>query len=162
VNRQLCRRTWDSVRTQIMDQLARCDADMSGDKLTPDEQQLFRTDEAEPYYGPSRGAAEAINGILGLAAGASQTDWETELGERARTYNLVEALGDPSLDTEARSAITLLLLDHADRLATRGGTGTELLARIRWHLRADPQVRSRMRYWWTHMDGGAAVMEALS
>jgi hypothetical protein len=38
---------------------------------------------------------------------------------------------------------------------------TELLARIRWHLRADPAVQSRMRYWWTHMEGSARVMEAL-
>lgn len=157
-----CRRTWDSVRTQIMDQLERCDADASEDKLTPEEQQLFRADEAEPYYGPTRGACEAISRILGLGAAASQQDWEAELSECGKAALLVDALGDPSLDTEARSAVTLLLLDHADRLATSGGTASELLARIRWHLRADAHVRSRMRYWWTHMDGSAAVIEALS
>jgi hypothetical protein len=157
-----CRRTWDSVRTQIMDQLVRCGADVSEDKLTPDEQQLFRVDEAEPYYGPTRDAGQAVNRKLGLCAEASQQDWEAELGEPGKAALLVDALGDPSLDTETRSAITLLLLDHADHLATVGGTGAELLARVRWHLRADARVRSRMRYWWTHMDGSAAVMEALS
>jgi hypothetical protein len=162
VNPLQCRRTWDSVRSQIMDQLARCDTDVPEDRLSPDEQQLFRVDEAEPYYGPTRGAGEAISRILGLAAAASQQDWEAMLNEPGKAARLVDAFEDPSLDTEARSAITLLLLDYADRVATRGGSGTELLARIRWHLRADPQVRSRMRYWWKHMDGGAAVMEALS
>lgn len=161
MRRRQCQRSWDSVRAQIMEQMARCDADVSEDRLTPDEQSIFRADEAEPYYGPTRSASGAINRILGLGHGADQNDWEAELAEHGQTDRLVDALGDPSLDTEARSAIALLLLDHADRLAARGVTATELLARIRWNLRTDALVQSRMRYWWTHMEGSESVMEAL-
>jgi hypothetical protein len=95
--------------------------------------------------------------MLGLGAAAGQLDWEAELGKGGQTDRLVAALGDASLDTETRSAIALLLLGHLDRLAN----ATELLARIRWQLRADARVQARMRYWWTHMEGSGAVMDAL-
>ena len=162
MNWRQCQRAWEVVRSQIMDQLARCDTEASEDRLTADEQRIFRLNEAEPYYGPTRGAGEAINRILGLGAAAGQQDWEAELGERGKTDRLVDALGNLSLDTEACSAIALLLLDHADRQAARGAAVTELLARIRWQLRANAQVQSRMLYWWTHMEGSAPVLEALS
>ncbi|HWI89168.1 MAG TPA: hypothetical protein VNS11_08030 [Sphingomicrobium sp.] len=150
---------WDAVRSQIRDRMARCEAPRDEDLLTPDERHIFRIDDAEPYYGPTRGAREAVNLVLELQPGAGQIEWEAALGNDGRVDPLVEALGNASLDTEARSAIALLLLDHLDRMAA---SGTELLARIRWHLRADTRVQARMRYWWMHMDGSDAVMEALS
>ena len=142
--------------------MARCETPADEDLLTPGEQRLFRADEAEPYHGPTRGAGEAISAILGLEPTANQDDWEAGIDKPGRIDRLVDALGDPSLDTEARSAIALLLLDCLDRRVIGGESVIELLARIRWCLRADAQVQSRMRYWWAHMDGSAPVMEALS
>jgi hypothetical protein len=94
--------------------------------------------------------------LLGLDASANQPEWEAEIADPAKLERMVDALGESSTDTETRSAIALLLLDGADRL------GTERLARIRWQLRRDTEVQARMRYFWTHMHGGPAVMEALS
>jgi hypothetical protein len=44
----------------------RCETEGSEDRRTPDLKTIFELDEAEPYYGPTPGAAEAINAILGL------------------------------------------------------------------------------------------------
>ena len=59
------------------------------------------------------------------------------------------------------SALALLLLDAIERMANYGPVRTELMSRIRWQLRKHPQVQSRMRYFWTHMDASGAVLEAL-
>jgi hypothetical protein len=147
---------WEAVRSQINAHMARCDAPRDEDVLTPAERHVFRIDEAEPYYGPTRGAREGINRLLGLDASANQAEWEAEIGDSAQLERLVDALGEGSLDRETRSAIALLVLDGADRL------GTELLARVRWHLRRDAEVQARMRYFWKHIDGGSAVIELLS
>lgn len=150
---------WEAVRSQIREQMARCDTPRDEELLTHEERQIFRVDGAEPYYGPTRDAREAVNLVLGLEPAAAQDDWQAELGRVGQLDRLVDALGNASLDMEARSAIALLLLDHLDRTVANA---TELLARIRWHLRADARVQARMRYWWTHMEGSGAVMEALS
>jgi hypothetical protein len=147
---------WDAVRSQVMAQLARCDTPRDEQVLTAEERHIFRAGDAEPYYGPTRDARAAVNRIVGLGASAGQLEWEAELGRDGKVDRLIDALADASLDTEARSAVALLLLDSAELLRT------ELLARIRWHLRADARVQARMRYWWTHMKGNGAVMEALS
>jgi hypothetical protein len=159
MNRRHHQHSWEAVRSQIKAQMARCDTLRDEQVLTHEERHAFRVDDAEPYYGPTREARETVNGILGLAATAHQPDWEAELGEAGQIDRLVGALGDASLDTETRSAIALLLLDHLDRLVANA---SELLARIRWHLRGDARLQARMRYWWTHMDGSSAVTEALS
>ena len=79
-----------------------------------------------------------------------------------RIEDALGAIGDPALDVETRSAFALLLLDAVDRMAAYGTVPTELLGRIRWQLRRDPQARSRMRYFWTHMEGSRAVLRTLS
>lgn len=150
---------WDAVRSQIMAQMARCETPRDEELLSPEERHVFRAEDAEPYYGPTREAQEAVNKILGLDASSGQIEWEAELAKQRQIDRLIGALGDTSLGTEARSAIALLLLDHLDGLPANG---TELLARIRWHLRADARVQARMRYWWTHMEPSGAVVEALS
>jgi hypothetical protein len=147
---------WEAVRSQINAHMARCETPCDDDAPSAADLRIFRVDDAEPYYGPTRGAREAINVLLGLDASANQPEWEAEIVDPAKLEKLVDALGESSTDTETRSAIALLLLDGADRL------GTERLARIRWHLRRDTEVQARMRYFWTHMHGGPAVMEALS
>jgi hypothetical protein len=150
---------WEAVRSQILAQMARREPAADEHALSCEDRRIFRIDDAEPYYGPTRAAREAVSRLLGLAPGAGQTEWEAELASGRRLGSLVDALADCSLDTEARTAVALLLLDYLQRT---GGRSTELLARIRWQMRADPRVQSRMRYWWTHMDGCASVMEALS
>ena len=150
---------WEAVRMQIMAQIARCEPTPDEDALSHVDRRIFRLDDAEPYYGPTRAAREAISALLGLEPEAGQIEWEAELANGRTLGCLVDALGDQSLDTEARSGVALLLLEWIERTAT---PSTELLARIRWQMRADPRVQSRMRYWWTHMDGSAPVMEALS
>ena len=95
--------------------MPRCETEGSEDSRTPDLKTIFELDEAEPYYGPTPGAAEAINAILGLERSCSQNEWEAELGKTGTAELLAHALGEAPLDTEARSAIALLLLDHADR-----------------------------------------------
>lgn len=149
--------SWEAVRSQIKAQMARCEGPTDEQMFTADERHIFRVEEAEAYYGPTRAARAAVNRLFGLDAEAGQAEWEAIL--HARADDFVAALGNSSIDTEARSAVALLLLDFQDRAA---GLSTEMLARIRWHLRADARVQSRMRYWWTHMDGSAAVMSALS
>jgi hypothetical protein len=147
---------WEAVRSQINAHMARCDVPCDDDAPSAADLRIFRVDDAEPYYGPTRGAREAINVLLGLDASANQPEWEAEIVDPAKLERLVDALGESSMDTETRSAIALLLLDGAERL------GTERLAQIRWQLRRDAEVQARMRYFWTHMHGGPAVMEALS
>lgn len=139
--------------------MERCDPPRDEELLTHEELHIFRTDDAEAYYGPTREAREAVNLVLGLGPAAGQDEWEAALGKTGEVDRLVDALGNASIDMEARSAIALLLLDHLDRTAA---SATELLARIRWRLRSDARVQARMRYWWTHMEGSGAVMEALS
>jgi hypothetical protein len=159
MNRNNPKHGWDAVRSQIREQMARCDAPRDEELLSHEERQVFRIGEAEPYYGPTRDARVAVNRVLGLEAAAGQDEWQAELGGDGQIDRLVDALGNASLDTETRSAIALLLLDHLDRTVVNA---TELLARVRWHLRADARVQARMRYWWTHMEGSSAVTEALS
>lgn len=149
--------SWEAVRSQIKAQMARCEGPTDEQMLTVHERHIFRVEETEAYYGPTRDARAAVNRLLGLDAEAGQAEWEAIL--HARADDFVAALGNVSIDIEARSAIALLLLDFQDRTAT---FSTEMLAHIRWHLRADGRVQSRMRYWWTHMDGSSAVMGALS
>jgi hypothetical protein len=149
---------WDALRSQLMarlEQQAPAPAEVEH-VLRPEELQLFEDDAAEPYYGPTREARAAINSILGLGSLAGQREWEAELGDRAKLQALVDALAGESRDAETRSAIALLLLDYAD------GLGLDLFARLRWHLRRDPTVQARMRYWWTHMDGAPGVWDALA
>jgi hypothetical protein len=150
---------WEAVRSQIMARIARCEPAADDHALSDEDRRIFRLDDAEPYYGPTRVAREAISKLLGLEADAGQLDWEAELASTRKLDSLVDALADGSLDTEARSGIALLLLEWIQRTPT---PSAELLARIRWQMRADPRVQSRMRYWWTHMDGTPPVMEALS
>jgi hypothetical protein len=158
--RRRLQQSWEAVRSQLMLRIAHCDGPTQELPRTAAAVPLAIEVAAEPYYGPGRDARTAVNHILGLGPAAGQDEWEAELGRAGTMEKLVDALGGGSLDTEARSAIALLLLDAADRMPTR--TGKELLTRIRWHLRLDGQVLARMRYWWTHMDGSAPVMEALS
>ena len=149
---------WAAVRSQIHAHMARREVRAEVAVAVPDIRPVFRLEEAEPYYGPTRDARETINAILELPSGACQGEWNVALRARHNLDRLVDALGEPSVDTEARSAIALVLLEHVERSAMQ----TELVARIRWQLRKDTRVQSRMRYWWTHMEGGPAVMEALS
>lgn len=146
---------WDALRSQLLARFERAGQALCA-AVTPEVGRPFRLDDAEPYYGPTRGAREAINGLLGLEAGAGQAEWERQAADPARIEALVDELGNAALDVETRSAIVLLSLGFAE------GMSTELLARLRWHLRRDSVVQARMRYWWTHMDGGRVVMEALS
>lgn len=144
---------WDALRSQLM---ARFEPSAQPTVADPEIGPAFRLDDPEPYYGPTRAAREAVNSLLGLEASAGQSEWEAEARDPAKLELLVAALAAAALDMETRSAIALLLLEFAD------GMSSELLTRIRWHLRHDAPVQARMRYWWTHMDGGRAVMEALS
>lgn len=159
MSRHAPQRGWDAVRSQIMAQMARCEPGRDEELLSTEDRRAFRVDDGEPYYGPTREAREAVNRILGLEASSGQGEWEAELATEAQIDKLIGALGDGSLGTEARSAIALLLLDHLDGLLANG---TELVARIRWHLRSDARVQARMRYWWNHMEASGAVLEALS
>jgi hypothetical protein len=149
---------WEAVRSQIHAHMARREVPAEVAVAMPDIRPVFRLEEAEPYYGPTRDARETINSILELPSGACQADWNAALRARHNLDRLVDALGEPSVDAEARSAIALVLLEHVERSAMQ----TELVGRIRWQLRNDARVQSRMRYWWTHMEGGPEVMEALS
>ena len=162
MSRRHGQRSWDAVRAQIAVHLARCEVRADQDALTADEQRIFRIEESEPYYGPTRDAGVTISRLLGLDEAAAQQAWEAEIDGAESLNTLADALGDACFDTEERSAITLLLLDALDRGVCDGAIATELLARIRWHLRADARVQSRMRYWWSHMEGGSAVMAALN
>ena len=159
MSRRHVQHSWDAVRSEIKAQMARCEAPVDAEALAPEDRRIFRLDDADPYYGPTRGAREAINAMLDLGPDAGQIDWEQALANESAIDRLMSALGDHSLDTEVRSAIALLVLEWVD---ASDRPSTELIARIRWQMRGDPRVQARMRYWWTHMDAGARVMEALS
>ena len=148
---------WDVVRSELMNRLERCEA-----RAEPADAPIFFTQEAEPYYGPTRDARAAVNVLLGLPCAAGQQEWQDELKRAGRLDFTIEALGNSELDLETRSALSLLLLDAVDGMAIYGPVRAELLSRIRWHLRRYPQVQSRMRYFWTNMDASSAVLEALS
>jgi hypothetical protein len=115
-----------------------------------------------PYYGPTREARAVINRTLNLSAEGTELAWGIEIAKPVNFERIMDALADDNLDTEERSALALLLLHAVDRMALKGRVATELLTRIRWHLRRDPQVLGRMRYWWTHMEPSVPVMGALN
>ncbi len=147
---------WDDLRSELMARLPRCEG-----RTEPQDGPIFVTvDEPEPYYGPTREARTAVNAILGLPATAGQQEQQNAL-KHSGLEIAVDALGDESLDAEGRSALALLLLDAIESMASYGPVRADLLRRVRWHLRHHPQVQSRMRYFWTHMDASGAVLEAL-
>ena len=147
---------WDELRSQLMARLPRCEV-----RAEEVETPLFFAAGAEPYYGPTRAARAVINAILGLPSAAGQQEEQDALRRDGGLQLAIDALDDASLDIEGRSALALLLLDAIERMANYGPVRAELLSRIRWQLRQHPQVQSRMRYFWTHMDASGAVLEAL-
>lgn len=152
---------WDDVRSEIMTQLSRCEA-RSDQVATPVVRPLFfATPEEEPYYGPAPEARAEVNFMLGLQAAAGQMEWRAELRRPGRIEDALDAVADLTIATEIRSVFALLLLDAIDRMEARGTVGSDLIGRIRWHLRQDPQVQSRMRFFWKHMEGGDAVLATL-
>ena len=153
---------WDGLRSQILTRLSRCEVPANSHPSPSSKPMFFAADEGEPYYGPSPEARAEVNAILGLHTAAGQMEWRAELKKSGRVEQALGAIGDPVLDLETRSAFALLLLDAVDRMAAYGKVPTELLGRIRWHLRQDARVRSRMRYFWTHMEGSRAVLGTLS
>lgn len=149
--------SWDAIRSQVMLHLSRCSP--AAERPEVPTKQIFAADLLQPYYGPTRAARETVNRILGLASAAGQAEWEAELDEPANVELSMDALGDVSLDIETRSAIALMITDRLDRAA--GQVPTELLTRMGWLLRRDPQIQARMRYFWSRMDASAALMQAL-
>jgi hypothetical protein len=148
---------WDDLRSELMARLPRCEG-----RTEPDDDPIFvSVDEPEPYYGPTREARTAVNAILGLPASAGQQEQQNALKLSGGLEIAIDALGDEALDGEGRSALALLLLDAIEGMASYGPVRADLLHRVRWHLRHHPQVQSRMRYFWTHMDASGAVLEAL-
>lgn len=147
---------WDALRSQLMARFDQSAPVQRPEVLEPEELAVCDAAGAQPYFGPTPDARVAINSILELGPAAGQGEWQEELGNREKLEALVDALACASTDAETRSAIALLLLDYAD------GLGLDLFARLRWHLRHDATVQARMRYWWTHMDGGPSVMNALA
>ena len=99
--------------------------------------------------------------MLGLPTMAGQMEWRAELRRPGRIEDALDAVADLTIATETRSVFALLLLDAIDRMAAHETVSSELLGRIRWHLRQDPQVQSRMRFFWKHMEGGEAVLATL-
>ena len=156
-------RQWDDLRSEIMTRLSRCDvpADAATDASA---QPLFFAvaDEREPYYGPTREARAAVNAMFGLREAAGQLEWRAELRRGGKMDEAIGALGDEAFDTQTRCAFAMMLLDAIDCMAGYGPVRSELLGRIRWQLRQDPQVQSRMRYFWTHMEASEAVLGTLS
>jgi len=149
---------WDAVRAELMVHMSRRDVIVEEEAPQP----VCAQGELEPYFGPSREAGAVLNRLLGLPSESNQPEWERALDEPGNLEKAIEAISGRSLDTEARTALALLLLDAVDRMAVYGKVEAEIVTRIRWQLRRDPEVQARMRYWWTHMHGSAPVMEALS
>jgi hypothetical protein len=148
---------WDDLRSELLARLPRCEG-----RTEPENGPIFATvDQPEPYYGPTREARAAVNAILGLPVSAGQQEQQNALKCSGGLETAVDALGEESLDGEGRSALALLLLDAIESMASYGPVRADLLRRVRWHLRHHPQVQSRMRYFWTHMDASGAVLEAL-
>lgn len=152
---------WDGLRSQILTRFSRCEV-RANNYPPPLKPMFFATEGGEPYYGPTDEARAEVNAMLGLHAAAGQMEWRAELKRPGKVEQALGAMGDPALDLETRSVFALLLLDAVDRMAAYGTVPTELLGRIRWQLRRDAQVRSRMRYFWTHMEGSPAVLGTLS
>ena len=153
---------WDGLRSQILTRLSRCEVRAASDPTPSSKPMFFAAGQGEPYYGPTAEARAEVNLMLGLPDPAGQMEWRAELKRPGKVEEVLGAIGDPALDVETRSAFALLLLDAVDRMAAYGTVPTELLGRIRWQLRRDAQVRSRMRYFWTHMEGSRAVLGTLS
>ena len=149
---------WDELRSELMARLPR---GVERAEETDRPIFAFRAEEPEPYYGPTRQARAAVNAILGLPDAAGQQEQQNALKRSGGLEIAVDALGDEALDGEGRSALALLLLDAIESMASYGPVRADLLRRVRWHLRHHPQVQSRMRYFWTHMDASDAVLEAL-
>lgn len=151
---------WDDVRSQIMTQLSRCEA--RADPIpTADVRPMFFATPDEPYYGPAPEARTEVNALLGLHLTAGQMEWRAELRKAGRIEDALDGVADLSFPLETRSVFALLLLDAIDRMSEREPVEAELLGRVRWHLRQDPRVRSRMRFFWEHMEGGEAVLATL-
>ena len=148
---------WDEVRSELMVHMSRCDVTVEEEAPQP----VCAQGELEPYFGPSREAGAAVSRLFGLPSDSRQPDWERALDERGNLQKAIDAISDGSLDTEARTALALLLLDAVDTMAGYGKVETEIVSQIRWQIRRDPKVQARMRYWWTHMHGSGPVMEAL-
>jgi hypothetical protein len=155
-------RSWERVRAEIGAHLSRCEVAPAQHPAPVDKAVAFSTDLMEPYYGPTREARAAVNLLFGFDAAAGQLEWEAEFANPDRVEQALQALADFAHNMETRSALALLLLDRADRMGAFGSTRTELLTRIGWQLRRDPQVQARMRYLWTHMEASPPVLEALS
>jgi len=152
---------WDGLRSQILTRLSRCEVRAARDPAPPSKPMFFVSGQGEPYYGPTNEARAEVNFMLGLHAAAGQMEWRAEMKRPGRIEEALAAIGDPALDVETRSVFALLLLDAVDRMAAYGTVPMELLGKIRWQLRRDAQVRSRMRYFWTHMEGSRAVLGTL-
>jgi hypothetical protein len=149
---------WRELRSQIMGRMSHCAARPEEDIQVGESRHFCGLAEPEPYYGPTIEARGAVNRILGLHPAADPQDWAVAIAGPGNFEMAIDELANPSLNTEERSALALLVLDSVDLI---DGRGAEMLARIRWSLRRDRQVQARMRYWWTHMEGSAPVMEAL-
>ena len=153
---------WDGLRSQILTRLSRCEVRAANDPSPSSKPMFFVSEQGEPYYGPTDEARAEVNFMLGLHAAAGQMEWRAEMKRPGRIEEAFTAIGDPALDVETRSVFALLLLDAVDRMAAYGTVPMELLGKIRWQLRRDAQVSSRMRYFWTHMEGSRAVLGTLS
>jgi hypothetical protein len=152
---------WDHVRSQIMTQLSRCEARADPIRTADVRPMFFATPDDEPYYGPVPEARAEVNALLGLHLTAGQMEWRAELRKPGRIEDALDGVADLSFPLETRSAFALLLLDAIDRMAEYGAIEPELLGRVRWHLRQDPRIQSRMRFFWEHMEGGDAVLATL-
>jgi hypothetical protein len=152
---------WDHLRSEIMTQLSRFGA--RGDQIPTANvrRMFFATPDDEPYYGPAPEARAEVNALLGLHLTAGQMEWRAELRKPGRIEDALDGVADLSFPLETRSAFALLLLDAIDRMAEHGTIDPELLGRVRWHLRQNPRVQSRMRFFWKNMEGGDAVLATL-
>ena len=151
---------WDGLRSQILTRLSRCEVRAARDPAPLVKTDVLRLRPGEPYYGPTNEARAEVNFMLGLHAAAGQMEWRAEMKRPGRIEEALAAIGDPALDVETRSVFALLVLDAVDRMAAYG--------RCPWNCSegsagscADAQVRSRMRYFWTHMEGSRAVLGTL-
>lgn len=153
---------WDRLRSELTACLPRPTAQDVHHRPVMQPRPAFAACAGAPYYGPTRQARAAVNRILGLDLAAAQPEWQVAIASAETAEQAHAAFADPAHDLETRSALALLLLDRMDRSAAFGPVRSELVARIHWQLRRDPQVQARMRYFWTHMEGSAPVLEALS
>lgn len=117
---------------------------------------------SDEYYGPTAEARETLNRLLSLPATGDEQDWELELTDAAKLPQMLRLLEDASLGIEKRSALVLLLVHTIDELIAEGGDGAEPLARLRWQLRSDPKVLSRMRFYWDQIGSTPTVARLLA